>query len=56
MYGYGFIGQMEVKTDVRLRTEVFEERTAGFHFLAEVAELQLRLRNLYYFGKAGDKG
>ena len=56
MYGYGFVGQMEVKTDVRLRTEVFEERPAGFHLLAEVAELQLRLRNLYYFSKTGYKG
>ena len=56
MNGYGFVGQTEVNMDVRLRTQVFEEGTAGFHLLAEVAELQLRLRNLYYFGKAGDKG
>ena len=47
MNGYGFVGQTEVNIDVRLRTQVFEEGTAGFHLLAEVAELQLRLRNLY---------
>ena len=52
MNGYGFVGQMEVNMDVRLRTQVFEEGTAGFHLLAEVAELLLRLRNLYDFGKA----
>ena len=56
MNGYGFVGQTEVNMDVRLRTEVFEEGATGFHLLAEVAKLQLRLRNLYYFGKAGDKG
>ena len=56
MNGYGFVGQTEVNMDVRLRTQVFEEGTAGFHLLAKVAELQLRLRNLYYFGKAGYKG
>ena len=56
MNGYGFVGQTEVNMDVRLRTQVFEEGATGFHLLAEVAELQLRLRNLYYFGKAGDKG
>lgn len=56
MNGYGFVGQTEVNMDVRLRTQVFEEGAAGFHLFAEVAELQLRLRNLYYFGKAGDKG
>ena len=56
MNGYGFVGQTEVNMDVRLRTQVLEEGTAGFHLFAEVAELQLRLRNLYYFGKAGDKG
>ena len=52
MNGYGFVGQTEVNVDVRLRTQVFEEGTAGFHLLAEVAELQLRLWNLYDFGKA----
>ena len=52
MNGYGFVGQTEVNMDVRLRTQVFEEGTAGFHLLAEVAELQLRLWNLYDFGKA----
>ena len=56
MNGYGFVGQTEVNMDVRLRTQVFEEGTTGFHLFAKVAELQLRLRNLYYFGKAGDKG
>ena len=56
MNGYCFVGQTEVNMDVRLRTQVFEEGAAGFHLLAEVAELRLRLRNLYYFGKAGDKG
>ena len=56
MNGYCFVGQTEVNMDVRLRTQVFEEGATGFHLLAEVAELQLRLRNLYYFGKAGDKG
>jgi len=56
MNGYGFVSQTEVNMDVRLRTQVFEEGAAGFHLFAEVAELQLRLRNLYYFGKAGDKG
>ena len=56
MNGYGFVGQTEVNMDVRLRTQVFEEGATGFHLLAEVAELQLRLWNLYYFGKAGDKG
>ena len=56
MNGYGFVGQTEVNMDVRLRTQVFEEGATGFHLFAEVAELQLRLRNLYYFGKAGDKG
>ena len=56
MNGYGFVGQTEVNMDVRLRTQVFEEGTAGFHLLAEIAELQLRLRNFYYFCKAGDKG
>ena len=56
MNGYGFVGQTEVNMDVRLRTQVFEEGAAGFHLFAEVAELQLRLRNLYYFGKAGYKG
>ena len=56
MNGYGFVGQTEVNVDVRLRTQVFEEGATGFHLLAKVAELQLRLRNLYYFGKAGDKG
>ena len=52
MNGYGFVGQTEVNMDVRLRTQVFEEGTTGFHLFAKVAELQLRLRNLYYFGKA----
>ena len=52
MNGYGFVGQTEVNMDVRLRTQVFEEGATGFHLLAEIAELQLRLRNLYYFGKA----
>ena len=52
MNGYGFVGQTEVNMDMRLRTQVFEEGTAGFHLLAEVAELQLRLWNLYDFGKA----
>ena len=52
MHGYGFVGQSEVNMDVRLRTQVFEEGAAGFHLLAEVAELQLRLWNLYDFGKA----
>ena len=56
MNGYGFVGQTEVNMDVRLRTQVFEEGATGFHLLAEVAELLLRLRNLYYFGKSGDKG
>ena len=56
MNGYCFVGQTEVNMDVRLRTQVFEEGATGFHLLAKVAELQLRLRNLYYFGKAGDKG
>ena len=56
MNGYGFVGQTEVNMDVRLRTQVFEEGTTGFHLLAKVAELQLRLRNLYYFCKAGYKG
>ena len=56
MNGYGFVGQTEVNMDMRLRTQVFEEGTAGFHLLAEVAELKLRLRNLHYFGKSGDKG
>ena len=56
MNGYGFVGQTEVNMDVCLRTQVFEEGAAGFHLFAEVAELQLRLRNLYSFGKAGDKG
>ena len=56
MYGYGFVGQTEVNMDVRLRTQVLEEGATGFHLLTEVAELQLWLRNLYYFGKAGDKG
>ena len=56
MNGYCFVGQTEVNMDVRLSTQVFEEGATGFHLLAEVAELQLRLRNLYYFGKAGDKG
>ena len=56
MNGYCFVGQTEVNMDVRLRTQVFEEGATGFHLLAEVAELQLRLRNLHYFGKAGDKG
>ncbi len=55
MNGYGFVGQTEVNMDVRLRTQVFEEGTTGFHLLAEIAELQLRLRNLYDFGKAGYK-
>ena len=54
MNGYCFVGQTEVNMDVRLRTQVFEEGATGFHLLAKVAELQLRLR--YYFGKAGDKG
>ena len=48
--------QTEVNMDVRLRTQVFEEGTTGFHLLAKVAELLLRLRNLYDFGKSGDKG
>ena len=52
MNGYCFVGQTEVNMDVCLRTQVFEEGTAGFHLLAEVAELQLRLWNLYDFGKA----
>ena len=52
MNGYCFVGQTEVNMDVRLRTQVFEEGATGFHLLAKVAELQLRLRNLYYFGKA----
>ena len=52
MNGYGFVGQTEVNMDVRLRTQVFEEGATGFHLFAEVAELQLRLWNLYYFGKA----
>ena len=56
MNGYGFVGQTEVNMDVRLRTQVFEEGTAGFHLLAEIAELQLRLRYFDDFGKAGDKG
>ena len=56
MNGYGFIGQTEVNMDVRLRTQVFEERTTGFHLLAEIAELQLWLRNFNYFCKSGDKG
>ena len=56
MNGYGFVGQTEVNIDVCLRTQVFEEGATGFHLFAKVAELQLRLRNLYYFGKAGDKG
>ena len=56
MNGYCFVGQTEVNMDVRLRTQVFEEGATGFHLLAKVAELQLRLRNFYYFGKAGDKG
>ena len=56
MNGYGFVGQTEVNMDVRLRTQVFEEGTTGFHLFTKVAELQLRLRNLYDFGKAGDKG
>ena len=56
MNGYGFVGQTEVNMDVRLRTEVFKEGATGFHLFAEVAELQLRLRNLNYFCDAGDKG
>ena len=56
MNGYGFVGQTEVNMDARLRTQGFEEGATGFHLLAEVAELQLRLRNLHYFGKSGDKG
>ena len=52
MNGYGFVGQTELNMDVRLRTQVFEEGAAGFHLFAEVAELQLRLRNLYDFGNA----
>ena len=56
MNGYGFVGQTEVNMDVRLRTQVFEEGTTGFHLLAEIAELQLWLRNFYYFGKSGNKG
>ena len=56
MDGDGFVGKNEVDMDVGLRTQVFEEGPTGFHLLAEVAELELRLRNFYYFGKAGDKG
>ena len=56
MNRYGFVSETEINTDMCLRTQVFEEWPTCFHLLAEVAELQLRLRNLYYFGKAGDKG
>ena len=56
MNGYCFVGQTEVNIDVRLRTQVFEEGAAGFHLLTEVAELQLRLWNLYHIGKAGNEG
>ena len=56
MNGYGFVGQTETNMDMCLRTQVFEEGTAGFHLLAEVAELELGLRYFYYFGKAGYKG
>ena len=52
MNRYGFVSETEINTNMCLRTQVFEEGATGFHLLAEVAELQLRLRNLYYFGKA----
>ena len=56
MNGYGFVGQMEVNMDVRLRTQVFKEWATSIHLLTEVAELQLRLWNLYHIGKAGNEG
>ena len=56
MNGYGFVGKTEFDLDMSLGTQVFKEGATGIHLLTEVAELLLRLRNLYYFGKSGDKG
>ena len=52
MNGYGFVGQTEFDLDMSLSTQVFKEWATGIHLLTEVAELQLRLWDLYHIGKA----
>ena len=37
--GYGFIGKLEVNTNVSLCTQIFEEWPAGLHLFTEVAQL-----------------
>ena len=56
MNGYGFVGKTEFDLDMSLGTQVFKEWATGIHLLTEVAELQLRLWNLYHIGKAGNEG
>ena len=54
--GYGIVGEMKVETDIGVEAEVFEEGAAGLYLLAEVAELELRSRNLDDFGETSDEG
>ena len=37
MNGYSFVSEIEVNFDICLRTQIFEERTAGIHLFTEVA-------------------